>query len=547
MSSIIGESSLEDDNILNKNLVDLDARFQLDYWYENENDLHWKSFGSNLSGDIDCVYDVNLEIAEKECEPFVCLSHQVQTVKWNPGDTDDEKSKCLGLPQQSSYDATFYMPETNQRCNNFHKLLNTGFENVSSEEARERKQNGKPSSSPVLMSDYSNRNTSTDDYVDLMTGKSGRNFSDMENDCIALPDSIVASCRPYLDVKTEDLMLRDIKDRVEGDIIDEAMHCEISSPSSLSACTSKTTTIRPSADKDCICETEDCNDIFGNSTIKQSACVIEEETNCLASPGMGIAEVSNDLFALGRIKPSAGYHTSVESSVDGDTVESSEHISSSENKKKTLLGVCEYAPAPFGSDSSDATLHANSACIINESCVSVVHKDQYTSVGGGLTEGANGRVAPNIGSDDLEPNETHVLKESCICGNADFNPTCCSEAKLEGTNLGELSEPVACQDSVIESCHAKIKAHMHCSTLFSARENEVNAKQNIVDTNQTPPVDYMGDNRRNNLDAAPTSKVRVKLYQIILNIKIKLKFISFHYGVNFTNQEDITIDFLSRQ
>ncbi|KAH7654732.1 hypothetical protein IHE45_19G160000 [Dioscorea alata] len=319
----------------------------------------------------------------------------------------------------------------------------------------------------------------------------------MENDCIALPDSIVASCRPYLDMKTGDLMLRDIKHKVEEDIIDEAMHCEISSPSSLSACTSKTIS-KPSADKDYICETEDYNDIFGNSTIKQSACVIEGETNSLASHGMGITEVSNDLFALGIIRPSAGYHTSTNaavftletdqshSCVDGDTVESSEHISSSENKEKTLLGVCEYAPAPFGSDSSDATLHANSACIINESCVSVVHKDQYTCVGGGLTEGANGRVAPGIGSDYLEPNETDNLTESCICGNADFKPTCCSEAKLEGTSQGELSEPVVCQDSVIESCHAKIKAHMYCSTLFSAQENEVNAKQNIVDTNQTP-------------------------------------------------------------
>ncbi|KAH7654731.1 Calponin homology domain-containing protein [Dioscorea alata] len=110
MSSIIGESSPEDDNILNKNLVDLDARFQLDYWYQNENDLHWKSFGSNLSGDIDCGYDVNLEIAEKEYEPFGCLSHQAQTIKWNPGDTDVEKSKCSGLPQLSSNDATFYVP-----------------------------------------------------------------------------------------------------------------------------------------------------------------------------------------------------------------------------------------------------------------------------------------------------------------------------------------------------------------------------------------------------------------------------------------------------
>ncbi|KAJ0967991.1 hypothetical protein J5N97_024908 [Dioscorea zingiberensis] len=486
---MVGENSPEYDNIFDKKLLtDLEARFQLDCWYQNENDFHQacnlqdaerefralfcnhstlsrlqyldqgvgthcvlmedreqlpcnldsdrqipclenghfvtsefnklplntkedKGFARsmqlkscrNLSGHKDYGYDSNLEIAEKEYKEAFGCSHQAQMVRWNRGDTDDDKFKGSVMPQQSPSDATFNMLETRQKCNNFHKLSNTEFENVPLEGVR--KQNGNLNASTVLASENSlNRNTSADNYVGLMTGKS---------------DSIVLSCRPDLDMQSGNLKLREIKHKFGENITDVVVHAEISSPSSLSAHTSKTINI-PSADNDVYsCDAEESSFILE----KQPIAVSEAETTCFPFRCMDIPGGSIDLFASpGRIKPPAECHMDTiadvftletdkpHSCLNVDTVESNGHILSSENKKEILLEVCKYAPAPSGSHSSDATPCVNSACIMNESNMSVIHKVQCT-IGGGLIEDANKRVAPRIRIVDKERNSAHAGRD----------------------------------------------------------------------------------------------------------------------------------------
>ncbi|KAJ0976035.1 hypothetical protein J5N97_018000 [Dioscorea zingiberensis] len=250
---------------------------------------------------------------------------------------------------------------------------------------------------------------------------------------------------------------------------------------------------------------------------------------------MDIAMGSIDLLASpGRIKQPAECHMDTiadvftldtdkpHSCLNVETVESNGHILSSENKKEILLKVCKYAPAPSGSHSSDATPCVNSACMMNESNVSVIHKVQCT-IGGGLIEDANKKVPPRIRIVDKEPNSAHagrdvagqfplninmyLPQESFVCDDVGSDSTCSSEAKLEGTSQDWSSEPVASPDSVIDSCHVNnIRAHMNFSTSFSTGENEVDAMLSVTDTNQPLPVEDVGDKTGHKGDAVSKPK-----------------------------------------